>query len=96
MVTPRMGRVLRGFQYQVAQRLKRQLLRRRLDGKFEYTLEEAERVEATKSEAGFEPMETYIWRRHNTVTQYIATRLILDLCEASEMKQGGSVGMWCW
>ena len=37
-------------------------------GKGEYTL-----LEAARSEAGFEPMETYIRRKHNMVAQYIAT-----------------------
>ena len=41
-------------------------------------------------------METYIRQRQNTVTDYIATRTILDLCEAAEMKQGTRVGMQRW
>ena len=64
---------------------------RRLDGKWDYTL-----AEAAGAEAGFEPMETYIWRRHNMVTQYIVTRSILDLCKAAERKQGAWVGMQWW
>ena len=63
-----MGRVLGGFQDQVARRLTGRLPRRRLDRRQEYTL-----VEAAREEAGFEPMETYIRRRQNTVAQYIAT-----------------------
>ena len=31
-------------------------------------------------------METYIRKRQNTVTQYIATQPILDLCKATERK----------
>ena len=62
--------------------------RRRGDGKWEYTSAEAEIVEA-----GFETMETYIRRRHNTVVQYIATRPLLDLCKAMGRKQGAWVGM---
>ena len=34
-------------------------------------------------EAGFEEIRVYITRKHNTFTQYIATRKILDLCERS-------------
>ena len=34
---------------------------------------------------GVEPVETYIWRRRNTVAQYISTRPILDMCEAAEI-----------
>ena len=35
------------------------------------------------SEAGFEDIGVYATRRKNTVAQYIATRLILDLSERS-------------
>ena len=30
------------------------------------------------------------------VTQYIATRSLLDLCEWSERSMGGWVGVWWW
>ena len=49
-----------------------------------------------RAEAGFETMETYIRRRQNTVAQCIATRSIMDLCEAEERKQGEWVGMRWW
>ena len=32
-------------------------------------------------EAGFKEMGEYFLKRHNTATQYILTRPILDLCE---------------
>ena len=44
-------------------------------------------------EAGFEPMKNYIRKRQNMVAQYIATRSILNLCEAEERNQGACVGM---
>ena len=47
-------------------------------------------------EAGFDTMETYIWRRHNTVAQYIATLLLLDLCKAAERNQGARVEIQWW
>ena len=53
-------------------------------------------MEAAREETGFEPMETYIRRRLNTVANYIATRLIMDLCEATERKQGEQVGIRWW
>ena len=53
-------------------------------------------MEAVGEEAGFDPMETFIRRWQNTVAQYIATRPILDLCEASEKNWGVQVGMWWW
>ena len=63
-----MGRVLGGFQDQVARRLTGRLPWRRLDGKWEYNL-----ADLARAESGFEMMETYIWRRQRTVMQYIAT-----------------------
>ena len=65
------------------------LPQRRPDRRWEYTL-----VEAAREEAGFEPMETYIWQRQNMVAQYIAMQPILYLCEASYRNQGAQVGMW--
>ena len=91
VVTPHMGRVLGGFQYHVVRRLTGRLLRKRLDGEWEYTA-----AEATREEAGFKLMETYIWKRKNTVAQYIMTRPILELCKGTERKQGAWVGMRCW
>ena len=49
-----------------------------------------------REEAGFLTVEYYIRRRHNTVAQYIATQLLLDLCEGSERAPGAQVGMWWW
>ena len=53
VVNPRMVQVLWGFQDQVARRLTGRILRRRVDGKWEYTSAEAERIEV-----GFETMDT--------------------------------------
>ena len=41
-------------------------------------------------------MENYIQQRNNTAAQYIATRLILNLCELVERERGAWVGMWWW
>ena len=73
-----MGRALVMFQYQVARRLTGRLPRRKTDRKWEYTL-----AARARDEAGFQTMEEYIWRRYNTVAQYIVTKSLLDLCEGS-------------
>ena len=41
-------------------------------------------------------MDTYVSCRQNTVAQYIATRLIVDLCMASKRSIGLRVEMWWW
>ena len=51
-------------------------------------------VGAARAQAGFEKMETYIWKRHNMVARYIVMLSIMDLCKAVESKQGERVGMW--
>ena len=91
VVNYRMGRVLGGFQDQVARQLTGQLPRRQADRKWGYTLTEAEKVEAR-----FETMEAYIWKRQNTVVHYIAMQSLLGLFEETERMQGGGEGMWWW
>ena len=41
-------------------------------------------------------METYIRRRQKKVAQYISTKSLLDLCEATERNQGEWVAMRWW
>ena len=41
-------------------------------------------------------MEEYIWRRQNTITQFIATQSLLDLCEETQSTPGARVGMPWW
>ena len=91
LINPHMGRVLGGFQDQVARQLTGRLPHRRLHGNWYYTLEEL-----TIAEAGFDLMEAYIRKRQNTSAHYIATRSLLDICEAAETKQRERVGMRWW
>ena len=41
-------------------------------------------------------MEVYIQLKQNMAVQYIATWLLIDLCEAAERTQGVRVGMQWW
>ena len=91
VLTPRIERALSSFQHRVARRITGRHPRRRGDGSWEYpSLEEA------LVESGFEGIRKYITRRQNTVAQYIATRLILDLCERSVMSPGARVYRRWW
>ena len=67
------------------------LPRRRTYEKWEYTL-----ASEAREESGFEVMEEYSWRRQNTVTQFIDTQSLLDLCEETERTPGARVGVWWW
>ena len=46
--------------------------------------------------SGFKRIRTYVTRRQNTVTQYIETRPILDLCERSARRPGVWVSQQWW
>ena len=47
-------------------------------------------------EAGFEGIGTYVTGRQNPAAQYIATRLIMDLCEQAARRPGVWVSRWWW
>ena len=91
MATTRMGTVLAGFQTQVTRRLTGQLLQRTTDGTWKYTS-----LAAAREAAAFLTMDEYVRRRQNTVSQYIGTRSLLDLCQESERSPGMRVGMRWW
>ena len=61
------------------------------DGMWTYTS-----AATAREEAGFQTMEEYILLRNTTVSQYIDTRSLLDLCEVSERAPGARVGMQWW
>ena len=48
------------------------------------------------NKVGFEYIRVYITRRQNTVAQYIATLLILDLCKRSIRRLGAWVSRRWW
>ena len=43
---------------------------------------------------GFEMVEVYITRGHNTVAQYIVTRKILEICVETERRERSHVTNW--
>ena len=47
-------------------------------------------------EAVLEEVEAYITRIQNTVAKYIATRMIMELCEELERWMGERVSKRCW
>ena len=47
-------------------------------------------------EAGFEEMLVYVTKRQNTVTQYITTQPILDLCKKTARRLGAWVASIWW
>ena len=65
------------------------LLWRKTDRKWEYTL-----AETAREEVGFQRMEYYIIQRQNTVAQYNATRLLLELYEGAYRSPGSQGEQW--
>ena len=48
------------------------------------------------AEADLKEVETYVSCRHNTVSQYIATRPIMDMCMLANRRPGPRVATrWC-
>ena len=81
---------LNSFQHRVARWITGRQTRRRGYGSWYYNL-----LTASMEEAGFKEIGTYVTRRQNKVAQYIATRLILDLCERSAWRPGSWLS-WRW
>ena len=48
------------------------------------------------AEAGLQEVETYVSRSYNTVTQFIVTSPIMDLCLAEEWRTGSRVDRQWW
>ena len=85
------GAVLSSFQHRVTRRLTGGQPRRRGDRSWEYP-----QLEEAMAEAGFEGIGTYIKRRQNMISQYIATQPILDLCERSDRRPMARVSQRWW
>ena len=91
VVSPRMERALNSFIHGAARRITGRQPRRGWDGKLFYPS-----LEGAMKEAGFTYVRTSINRRQNTVAQYIATRLLLELCEGTTQRGGARVKMRWW
>ena len=78
---PWVGRTLRGFHHRVSCRLAGMQPQLDLVGWWEYPS-----LEAAMAAAGLEEVETYILSCQNTISQYIATRLIMELCLEAERR----------
>ena len=90
-ITQRMEKALGSFWSRVARRLTGKQPRRKKDGSWDYLpLTEA------MGGAGIEGIRKSITRRQNTVSQYIASRLILDLCEKATWRPGAMVSRRWW
>ena len=79
VLLPRIERALDSFIHGAARRITGRQPRRGWDRKWFYPS-----LEGAMKEAGFKEISTSITNRQNTVTQYIAIRPLLDLCEGTK------------
>ena len=91
VVTPKMERALSAFLHGAARRLTGRQARREKDGEWHYPS-----LEGAMKEAGLTDIRTSILKRQNTVTQYIATRPLLDLCKGARAREGAKVPLRWW
>ena len=91
ILTRKMEAALDAFQGRVARRLTGRMPRRGRDGKWVYL----PLAGATK-DAGIVRVRTSVLRRQNAVTQFVATRPILVLCEGTELLGGTWVPQRWW
>ena len=83
VMTPHIGRCLGRFHHWVAHRLTWRKPRRGQEIVWVYTP-----LEDAMAEARLQEVKTYVSRLQNTVTQFITTRPIMDLCMAAECRPG--------
>ena len=77
-LTPRIEQALGSFQHIAAWQITRKQPRKWGEGSWQYPP-----MVSALEKVVFEEIEVYIPKNHNTATQYIATRLILDLRDQS-------------
>ena len=86
VISPHIWRTRGGFQHWEISRLTRRNPRLQVDRSWPYPP-----MTMLIAEAGLEEVVTYITHRQNTVTHFIATRNIMDLCLAAERPPGAQV-----
>ena len=85
-MSPRIGRTLGGFHHRVDRRLANMQSKRDIMVRWVYLP-----LDASKKAVGLEEVEMHILCRQITVTRYIVTFPILELCLAVERRSGAQV-----
>ena len=87
VLNPRMARTLGGFHHQVVQLSRRNLLKRYMDGVYKYSPNS--RGDKVVKDQGFGGI-------HQTESEHISTRPIMDLCMESKRRLGARVEKRWW
>ena len=91
VLSPSLKKLLKGFKHRSERRMTDIGTKRQRDGTWVYPP-----IGAALSMVGLEDIGVYIALLHNTVTQYIANRPIMDLCLAAERKPGMCLSRQWW
>ena len=83
VLTPRLEKALEGFHHRVVRRMAGMVPKCQRDVTWVY-----KPIGAVPAMVGMDNIGVYIDCLHNTVAQYIATRVIMDLCLVEEWKPG--------
>ena len=88
---PQLEKALTGFHHQEVRRMAGMVPKRQLDGTWVYTP-----IQEALAMVGLDEIRAYIARRQNKVSQYIATRTIIDLCMVAEGRVVMRLSWKCW
>ena len=88
---PRIGRTLDGFHHRLDPRMANMNPKRYVTGRWIYPP-----LQASMKELGLEEVDAYVLCLQNTVTQYITTWLILEICIVVDQQPGPRVLMIWW
>ena len=91
VINLRMEKALYSFQSRVARRITGRQPRQRKHGSWVYPT-----LAGARKEEGMVGIRKSITRSQNTVSQYIATRTIIDLCERATRRPGARVSRRWW
>ena len=91
VLTPQLEKALEGFHHRAERRMAVMGPKRQPDGTWLYPP-----IGAALTMVGLEEIGVYISRRQNTVAQYIANHLIMDLCLAAEQNPGMRLSSQLW
>ena len=91
VMIPRLKKFLKGFNHRLERKMTDIGTKRQLYGTWVYPP-----IGAALPMVGLEDIGVYIARRQNTVTKYIATRPIMDLCLVVERKPGMCLSRQWW
>ena len=91
VMSPQIGKALDGFHHQMIRRRTGRMPHQNLERTWAHPSLEEEMLET-----GMQEVENYVACHHNTITKFIATGPIMDLCLAAAWHPGSRVSKRWW